>query len=351
MTPSLSNGLSSPGSHLDSAADGVSVAEWALERTQWQNPRLRSLLGCIKLLEEVFESNYAILHCSSERVLGILEQAKKVAKLVRTDFAFYLSHPSSVPRLERARQEAVHSTKVLYRTVLADLEGLDEEISEDQLPEVRKILCDSIVNIHNFLLGSLGRFLAADPRSQHDADYFLSKSFPRDIEESEWLHSSVEGLNDYLQTLEPLHFSSLAELILEQKLLPDGPLWTEVTELLSELTKILTPKLKEMLMLRRIRLDELELLALYASQIPRVSALVVEIHGAGQELIHRVLAETPERGPEREQTARILRACHEVYSHQIAHLTSDLGKALQDLRVFVVFWLENVKKRRALVLK
>ena len=43
---------------------GVSAAKWALERRNWQNPRIRSILGCVELLDSVLESNYAILHCS-----------------------------------------------------------------------------------------------------------------------------------------------------------------------------------------------------------------------------------------------------------------------------------------------
>ena len=33
--------------------EGVSLAEWALEKVRWQNPRIRCLLGCIRLLDDV----------------------------------------------------------------------------------------------------------------------------------------------------------------------------------------------------------------------------------------------------------------------------------------------------------
>jgi len=44
--------------------EGVTAADWGLERVRVQNPSIRSYLGCIRLLEEVLDSNYAILHCS-----------------------------------------------------------------------------------------------------------------------------------------------------------------------------------------------------------------------------------------------------------------------------------------------
>ena len=50
---------------------GITVADWGLERVRVQNPSIRSYLGCIRLLEEVLDSNYAILHCSPERLLKI----------------------------------------------------------------------------------------------------------------------------------------------------------------------------------------------------------------------------------------------------------------------------------------
>ena len=43
--------------------------------------------------------------------------------------------------------------------------------------------------------------IAADPRSLHDSDYFMSKRFPRDIEEAEWLHASVARLGAFLKHL------------------------------------------------------------------------------------------------------------------------------------------------------
>ena len=58
--------------------DGVTTADWGLERVRVQNPSIRSYLGCIRLLEEVLDSNYAILNCSPERLLKIWRQVEQV---------------------------------------------------------------------------------------------------------------------------------------------------------------------------------------------------------------------------------------------------------------------------------
>src|SRR5260221_694922 len=41
-----------------SLPEGVTALDWALERVNAQNPRIRSFLGSIRLVEGVLESNY-----------------------------------------------------------------------------------------------------------------------------------------------------------------------------------------------------------------------------------------------------------------------------------------------------
>ena len=65
--------------------EGVTTADWGLERVRVQNPSIRSYLGCIRLLEEVLDSNYAILHCSPERLLKIRRQVDQVCQLMRLE--------------------------------------------------------------------------------------------------------------------------------------------------------------------------------------------------------------------------------------------------------------------------
>ena len=65
--------------------EGVTAADWGLERVRAQNPSIRSYLGCIRLLEEVLDSNYAILHCSPDRLLTIWRQVEQVCQLMRSE--------------------------------------------------------------------------------------------------------------------------------------------------------------------------------------------------------------------------------------------------------------------------
>ena len=83
---------------------GVTLPQWTLEKYRWQNPRIRSLMGCVKLLESVLESNYAILHCSPVRLHEIWRQVLQVAELIQTELAALFTYPSVIPPLEEARQ-------------------------------------------------------------------------------------------------------------------------------------------------------------------------------------------------------------------------------------------------------
>lgn len=170
------------GEHKIPLPEGITLAEWSRERTYWQNPRLRAFLGCIRLLGSVMESNYAILHCSPERLLEIWRKVREVADLMLTQIGPLLDSPSALPGLEEARSHAEVSLTMLADTVLADLSRFPlDEVPADQMMEMRKLLCVSIGKMHAFLQDTFGQLVAGDPRSVHDADYFLSKRFPQEI--------------------------------------------------------------------------------------------------------------------------------------------------------------------------
>ena len=182
--------------------EGVTAADWGLERVRVQNPSIRSYLGCIRLLEEVLDSNYAILHCSPERLLKIWRQVEQVCQLMRSELLPTLEEPSVIPSLADARSHAGDSFRALAETVLTAMERCGHPLRADQLPEARKLLCVSIGKISAFLRDTFGEIVANDPRSRHDADYFLSRRFAQDIEESEWLYSAVYELDELLDGLE-----------------------------------------------------------------------------------------------------------------------------------------------------
>src|SRR5258708_28261129 len=85
------------GNHQITLPEGVTVTDWALERVHWQNPRIRAFLGCIRLLEGVFESNYSLLHCSPERLLDIWAKVRQVSHPIRNRIPPPLPRPSRLP--------------------------------------------------------------------------------------------------------------------------------------------------------------------------------------------------------------------------------------------------------------
>src|SRR5262245_60555692 len=61
---------------------GVTTPQWQEEKSRWQNPRIRALLGCANILEAASESNQAILTCSPERLAEIWGSVRKVTHVM-----------------------------------------------------------------------------------------------------------------------------------------------------------------------------------------------------------------------------------------------------------------------------
>jgi hypothetical protein len=342
------------GGHLVSLPEGVTPLEWSLERVSYQNPRIRAFLGSIRLLDGVLESNYAILHCSPERLLDIWRKVRQVAELIRNRLAPLLTVPSRIPDLEEARQSAETSLGMLDYQVLRRLDAFPEDVPADQLMDVRKLLCICIGQIHAFLADTFGEMMAKDPRSIHDSDYFLSRRFPQDIEEAEWLHATLARLGEYLEKLDEariLHMTTLADRMRREETLPTRHTWIEARAFLDILLTGLTPKLKEVLALRGVRFYEMEILDRYAFEVPAKCRTAIEIHEVASEAIEGLKKSVGASRPERTQNVQDLLQIHAAFSRRIASLVTDVDKALQDLVAFIPLWLEGVEKRRALLLK
>ncbi len=342
------------GDHQIQLPPGLTVTDWTIEKVRWQNPRIRTFLGCIRLLGGVLESNYAILHCSPERLQEIWRKVRQVGELIRTEMAPLLKAPSSFPDLELARQRAELALEMLSDSVLSDLEKFSAEVPNRQLIKVRKLLCVSIGKIHAFLQDTFGELMANDPRSFHDADYFLSKRFPQDLEEAEWLHATVSRLAEFLERMDPARARRLGVLaadVSREKVLPVGRSWAGAAEFLEELIEILTPKLKEVLALRGIRFYEMEILDRYADQIPTQCRILMEMYAMGRAGIDEMKGAFEGSLPEREQSVRDLESCHAAFSGRLVSLMREIDTELQDLHAFVPIWLDGITKRRALLLK
>lgn len=341
------------GRHEVGLPEGVTLADWGLERVRVQNPSIRSYLGCIRLLEEVLDSNYAILHCSPERLLKIWGHVEQVCRLMRSELSPTLDKPSVIPSLDDARRHANASFQALGGTVLAAIERYEHTLRADQLPEVRKLLCVSIGKIYAFLRDTFGEIVANDPRSRHDADYFLSRRFAQDIDESEWLYSSVYELDELLDGLEKACSAELDDFLPKmqrERMIPPEAAWGPTRKLLEMLLSDLMPKLKEVLSLRGIRVNDMEAVEAHASGISNGCRLLLEVQEVGRAVIEEVKGLGGPSMPEREQTVRDLVGCHRVVSGRMIELLTRLQAALHDLATNVADSKAGIEKRRALML-
>ena len=332
---------------------GVTAADWGLERVRVQNPSLRSYLGCLRLLEEVLDSNYAILHCSPERVLKIWSQARQVCHLMRTELLPTLSEPSVIPGLDEARRHAASVYQALADTVLTDMERYEQPLRAGQLPKVRKLLCVLMGKIYAFLRDTFEEIVATDPRSRHDADYFLSRRFTLDIEESEWLYSSVCEVHELLAGVERASTTQLGELVVrmrQERMIPPDSVWERARRLLGILLGEVMPKLKEVLSLRGTRVNDMESLQSQATQVSAYSQSVMDTYTVGREVIEELKGVGGPTLHEREQRVQDLIGCHRVVSgRMVAHLTA-LQASLHDLTAQVGASKAGIEKRRALML-
>jgi len=342
------------GNHQITLPEGVTVTDWALERVHWQNPRIRAFLGCIRLLEGVFESNYSLLHCSPERLLDIWGKVRQVSDLITNRIAPLLRSRSRIPSLEEARQSAEISLGLLHGQVLAPLTRFPAAVAADQLGEVRKLLCVSIGQLHAFLQDTFGELMASDPRSLHDSDYFLSRRFPQDIEEAEWLHATVARLGEYVERLDqirPTHLTAMTERMRADETIATRQSWENTAALLEVLISGLTPKLKEVLALRGVRFHEMEILDRYAAEIPIYCRLLLELHDTGSSAVAAMQGALADSQANGGQNLRDLAACNAAVSHRLVGLLVKVDKSLQDLVAFLPLWLQAIEKRRALLLR
>jgi hypothetical protein len=333
--------------------DGVTTADWGLERVRVQNPSIRSYLGCIRLLEEVLDSNYAILHCSPERLLKIWRQVEEVSRLMRSELLPTLEEPSIIPSLDEARRHAEAWFRALSQTVLAAMERYGHSLRAEQLPEVRKFLCVSIGKIHAFLRDTFGEIVANDPRSRHDADYFLSKRFAQDIEESEWLYSAVYELDELLDGLEKACSAELTDSLprmRRERMIPPESEWEQTRKLLDILMGDLMPKLKEVLSLRGIRVNDMESLEAHASNLSTECRALTEVYSVGRDVIEQLKGVGAATLNEREQRVKDLISCHRVVSGRLIDLLTRLHASLRDLANHIADSKAGIENRRALML-
>jgi hypothetical protein len=325
--------------------------EWPLERARWQNPRIRVLLGSVRSLERVLESNFAILHCSPTRLLEIWDMVRTVCGVVQTEVIPLMERPSALPDLDEAVRNARQTLTFLDGEVFNHIDRFPDRPEENQFDELRRTLCITIGKLHGILVDTLGEILAADPRSQHDVDYFLARKFPRDVEESEWLQTSVDRLNSDLSRLNARRNADLGSVIDSMERsdqIPSSEAWQRLAAFLGALESVFAPKLDTIAGLRAIRFGELEVLQAHARDLPESCRVVSELHATAGVILYTLTAALDlDDSP---ATRRVAEEIERVLSSRIITCLQAVEDELRDLATFVPLWLNSIVKRRALML-
>lgn len=312
---------------------GVTPRQWQDEKSRWQNPRIRTLLGCCNILEGASESNQAILSCSPERLEEIWTAVRRVTRLFCDEVMPLLEAPSVVPKLEEARQKARAAATVLYSTVVMDIERMPEHVEQGRSKEFRRLLCVSMGQLDDFLQDAFAELMANDPRSFHDSGYFLSRRFRRDIEEAEWLLTSVDALIESMRGLEARRAAELDLRVLAAGGGSGGETVARSAAFLLDLSEQLTPRLKEVVALRGIRFAELEVVDRWASDLPILCHVVRELWSVA--------------ALSGENRRPVGSALHD----RARELLLQLDGLLKDLRAFLPLWRSGIVHRRALVFR
>jgi len=326
--------------------------EWPLEKIQWQNPRIRALLGSVQSLDDVLESNFAILHCSPTRLLQVWDTVRTVCWVVRTKVTRLMEQPSMLPDLDEAIRNARERLTFLDGEVFAHLDPFPDRPEEHQFDELRRTLCVTIGKLHGFLVDTLGEILAADPRSQHDVDYFLARKFPRDVEESEWLQTSVQQLDSELARLNARRHADLGSVIdtmAKSDRLPSPEAWQPLAAFLDGLESDFAPYLKTIAGLRAIRFGELEVLQAHARDLPESCRVVGELYATAGVVLGTLAASLD--GDDSQAPHRVAADIEHVLCSRITTCLQVVEDELRDLATFVPLWLSSLEKRRALMLR
>ena len=326
--------------------------DWPLEKVRWQNPRIRVLLGSVRSLDGVLESNFAILHCSPTRLLEIWDTVRTVCGVVQTEVTPLMEQPSTLPELDEAVRNARQTLTFLDGEVFAHLERFPERPEEHEFDELRKTLCITIGKLHGFLVDTIGEILAADPRSQHDVDYFLARKFPRDVEEAEWLQTSVSRLHRELLRLNARRHADLGSVIdsmVRTGELPSPETWQPLAAFLDALESDFAPKLKTLGGLRAIRFGELEVLQVHARDLPEICRIVRELYATAGVVLHTL---TVSLGQDKSQANhRVAVDVERALCSRIISCLRVIEDELRDLATFVPLWMSSILKRRALMLR
>ncbi len=342
-----------PDFHRVTLPEGVTEDQWCTERDRWQNPRLRALLSSLRRLSGVQESNTAILHSSPKRLTAIWSVVRDVVHTIRRDLGPVIEFPSAIPELESAREAVAANFAHLDLALLAQVCDLPEEPPPQQHDDLRRFLCVAVGQLHAFLQDSFGSLMASDPRGRFDADYYLSREFPRDVEESEWLYSSVIAFDDDFRQVENERrrlFPPFMEQVAGYQRIPDPQDWAPIESYLRFLSVEFSGNIRKILSLRAIRLTELDLLTHHANEIPVTCRVMLELYESGRQSINALaFAQAGQEGAGANSPhADVVSA---TVSGRLIQHARGLDDSLRDLGAFIPLWRQGISQRRALAFR
>ena len=304
-------------------------------------------------LDGVLESNFAILHCSPTRLLEIWGTVRQVCHVLRTDVTRLVEQPSTLPDLDTAVRNAREKLTFLHSEVFVHIDRFPDRPEEHEFDDLRRTLCVAIGKLHSFLMDTLGEILATDPRSHHDVDYFLARRFPRDVEEAEWLLTSVRRLDfeiKYINTDRHEILGTVIDVMGRSDRLPSAETWQHLATYLDALENDFAPKLKGIVGLRGIRFDELEVLQAHAGELPESCRLVDELHATACVILGK-LTDSLDRSDSQETRRVAMETVERALCARITKCLQVVEDELRDLSAFIPLWLRSVENRRALMLR
>jgi len=303
-------------------------------------------------MDGVLESNFSILHSSPARLFEIWDTVRTVSTLVKNNLTPLTEQGSALPELDRAIRNARDKLTDLDGEVFAHLNDFPRRPEERQFDELRRTLCITIGKLHGFLVDTLGEILAADPRSSHDVDYFIARKFPGEVEESEWLQSSVSALDRdliHLNLRRQADLGSVIDAMEATDRLPSPEAWQRLVVFLSGLAFDFAPKLKAVAGLRAIRFGELEVLQAHAHDLTETCRVVSELYATSSAVLDTL---EPSVNPNDTQvTHRVAGEVERVLCSGILTGLRGVEDEIRDLTTFIPLWSSSILKRRALMLR
>jgi hypothetical protein len=136
----------------------------------------------------------------------------------------------------------------------------------------------------------------------------------------------------------------------EERMIPPQPAWEQTRKLLDPLLEDLMPKLKEVLSLRSVRVNDMETLNAHSSSISSDCRSLLEVYAVGRGVIDELKQIAGPTLDEREKRVDALVRCHWVVSERMFELLSRLQASLRTLAEYIADWKVGIEGRRSLML-